>query len=316
MTSSLQTRKMNSLIKCITEFWKAHSLSQALCRLKNSQNPFLKFAAPGHFYSPIPDINYIKEHSEDLFARERTSCPGIDIARQEQISLIKELASYYGQLTFSENKRDGDRYYFSNRYFGHGSSIILYSLMRHFHPQNIVEVGSGFSSAAMLDVNDHFFDGSIRFTFIEPYPERLLSLLTERDRTIHHICVDIAQHVPQTVYTRLKKNDILFIDSSHVAKVGSDVVFLITEILPILRKGVLIHIHDIYWPFEYPEDWFLSGTAWNEAYVVKAFLQFNSSFEILLFNSYLTIHHQDLMKQYLPLFLPDGGSSLWIRKAS
>lgn len=302
-----------SLIKKTPGLWKAYSLLQAL---KTSQNPFLTSAAPGHFYSPIPDIDYIQKHRENIFARDRTSCPGIELAIQEQIGLIRDLVPYYGQMPFSENKQDGFRYYFNNAYFGHGSAIILYSLMRHFQPQSIVEVGSGFSSAAMLDVNDRFFDGTIQFTFVEPYPERLLSLLTERDRARHHICVDIAQDVPKVVYTELKNNDILFIDSSHVAKIGSDVVFLLTEILPILPKGVIIHIHDIYWPFEYPEDWVLSGTAWNEAYLVKAFLQFNESFEILLFNSYLAIHHQDLMKQCLPLFLPDGGSSLWIRKTS
>jgi predicted O-methyltransferase YrrM len=235
---------------------------------------------------------------------------------QEQVGLIKDLMSYYNQMPFSEEKQDGYRYYFNNPFFGHGSSIILYSLMQHFHPQKIVEVGSGFSSAAMLDINDRFFDSSIQFTFIEPYPERLISLLTENDRERHHICVDIAQHVPHTIYTELKNNDILFIDSSHVAKVGSDVVFLLTEILPILKRGVIIHIHDIYWPFEYPEEWVISGRAWNEAYLVKAFLQFNSNFEVLLFNSYLATHHRDLMKQCLPLFLPDGGSSLWIRKTS
>jgi len=302
--------KVKSLIQMMPG---ARSLLQAL---KYSKNPFLKSAAPGHFYSPIPDLDYIQKHREKLFAQDKISCPGIELAMQEQTGLIRGLASYYDQMPFSENKRDGDRYYFHNPYFGHGSSIILYSLMRHFHPQKIVEVGSGFSSAAMLDVNDRFFDGTIQFTFVEPYPERLLSLLTERDKARHHICADIAQDVPHTVYTELKSNDILFIDSSHVAKVGSDVVFLLTEILPILPKGVIIHIHDIYWPFEYPEDWVLSGTAWNEAYLVKAFLQFNESFEILLFNSYLTIHHQELMKQCLPLFLPDGGSSLWIRKTS
>jgi predicted O-methyltransferase YrrM len=302
-----------SLIKKIPGFSKAYSLLQ---HLKNYQNPFLKSAPPGHFYSPIPDIYYIKKNRENLFARDKTSCPGIELAVQEQIDLIKELASYYNQMPFSEEEQDGYRYYFNNPYIGHGSSIILYSLMRHFRPQKIVEVGSGFSSAAMLDVNDRFLDSSIQFTFIEPYPERLLSLLNENDRERHHIFADIAQHVPHTTYTELKNNDILFLDSSHVAKVGSDVVFLLTEILPILQRGVIIHIHDIYWPFEYPEDWVLSGKAWNEAYLVKAFLQFNSSFEILLFNSYLAIHHQDLMKKCLPLFLPDGGSSLWIRKTS
>ena len=322
MATNLQNLK--SLIKRIPGFSKARSYLQALKNkarsflqaLKNSENPFLKRAAPGHFYSPIPDLSYIRKHRETLFTRDRASCPGIELAVEGQVDLVRKLASYYDEMPFPENMQDGFRYYFDNPYFGHGSSIILYSLMRHFRPQNIVEVGSGFSSAAMLDINDRFFGGDIVFTFVEPYPDRLHSLLSEKDTEKHKLCVDIAQFVPLQIYTELKNNDILFIDSSHVAKVGSDVVFLLTEILPILQKGVIIHIHDIYWPFEYPEDWVLSGRAWNEAYLVKAFLQFNGSFEILLFNSYLAIHHQNLMKEYLPRFLPGGGGSLWIRKIS
>jgi predicted O-methyltransferase YrrM len=284
--------------------------------LEYYENPFLRFAAPGHFYSALPDLDFIKEHSNVIFATEKTSCPGIELSVQAQINLIRDLAAYYDEMPFSDKKQKGFRYYFDNQFFGPGCSIILYCLMRHFRPQRILEIGSGFSSAAMLDVNDHFLDRSVRFTFVEPYPERLYSLLIEEDRRKHHIYVDIAQHVPQNVYTELNRNDILFIDSSHVAKVGSDVVFLFTEIMPILSPGVLIHIHDICWPFEYPEDWVLSGRAWNEAYLVKAFLQFNHSFEILLFNSYLGFHHRDLMKQHLPLFLLDPGGGLWIRKIS
>lgn len=301
------------LLKKIPGLSQARSLLRAL---RHSQNPFLRSATPGHFYSPIPDIRYVRDHRSTLFARDRTSCPGIDLGPQRQIGLVRGLASYYGEMPFPETKKEGLRYYFDNPYFGHGSSIVLYSLMRHFHPRRIVEVGSGFSSAAMLDVNDLFFGGDIPFTFIEPYPERLYSLLSVKDRERHHIIVESAQQVPPTVFGELESNDILFIDSSHVAKVGSDVVFLLTEILPALRTGVLVHIHDIYWPFEYPEDWVLRGTAWNEAYLVKAFLQFNSSFEILLFDSYLALHHPDLMRECLPQFLPDGGSSLWLRRIS
>ncbi len=304
---------VKSLIKKIPGVTKVYS---SLRIHENPQDPFLTFAHPGHFYSPIPDLSYVQRHRGDLFVRDRTSIRGIDLAAQKQIDLVRDLSSYYSQMPFSEEKQDGYRYCFSNPFFGHGSSIILYSIMRHFRPQKIVEVGSGFSSAAMLDVNDRFLDGRIQFTFIEPYPERLLSLLTKNDRERHDVLVNVAQHVPRSTYTDLKTNDILFIDSSHVVKVGSDVVSLVTDILPILQEGVIIHIHDIYWPFEYPEDWVLSGIAWNEAYLVKAFLQFNSSFEILLFNSYLATHHQALMRQYLPLFLPHGGSSLWIRKTS
>jgi len=77
---------------------------------------------------------------------------------------------------------------------------------------------------------------------------------------------------------------------------------------------VFVHVHDIFWPFEYPEEWILDGRAWNEAYALKAFLQFNSSFEILLFNSYLSIHHKDVLERHLPLFLRNPGGSIWLRK--
>jgi predicted O-methyltransferase YrrM len=313
---SAYLRRLKPLLKRMPGFRTAHSSLQGLRALRSSQSPFLKSAPPGHHYSPIPDIRYVRKHRETLFARDRTACPGIDLAEEEQMALVRDFTSYYAQLPFPENKQDGARYYMDNESFGHGSAIILYSMMRHFRPKKIVEVGSGFSSAAMLDVNDRFFDGSIKCTFIEPYPETLLSLLSDKDKENHRVVVDIAQQVPQTTYTDLEANDILLIDSSHVVKVGSDVALLLTEILPVLQKGVIVHIHDIYWPFEYPEEWVLSGRAWNEAYLVKAFLQFNSSFQVLLFNSYLAIHHADLMKECLPLFLPDGGSSLWLRKTA
>jgi predicted O-methyltransferase YrrM len=304
-------RSARSLVKKVPGVPQAYFLLQAV---KHSQNPFLKSAPPGHFYSPIPDLDYTREHRGDLWSEIKRSLPGIELAEEKQIGLVRQLAAYYGEVPFTEHKQDGARYYFENPYLGHGSSIILYSMMRHFRPKRIVEVGSGFSSAAMLDVNDRFFDGGIRFTFVEPYPERLLSLLSDRDKHRHRICKDIVQNVPPDMFAELESNDILFIDSSHVAKVGSDVGYLLGEVLPLLKKGVIVHIHDIYWPFEYPEDWVLSGKAWNEAYMVKAFLQFNNCFEIILFNSYLATHQQKLMQECLPLFLPDGGSGLWLRK--
>jgi hypothetical protein len=304
-------RSARSLVKRIPGVPQTYFLLRAV---RHSQNPFLKYAPPGHFYSPIPDLDYTREHRGDLLSQARTFCPGVELAEQQQVDLIRELAAYYDEVPFSEKKQNGARYYFDNPYLGHGSSIVLYSMMRHFHPKRIVEVGSGFSSAAMLDVNDRFFDGGIRFTFVEPYPDRLLSLLSERDKQRHNICSDIVQNVSLDMFSELESNDILFIDSSHVAKVGSDVGYLLGEVLPILQKGVIVHIHDIYWPFEYPDNWVLEGKAWNEAYMVKSFLQFNSCFEILLFNSYLATHHQQLMRECLPLFLPDGGSGLWLRK--
>jgi hypothetical protein len=133
-----------------------------------------------------------------------------------------------------------------------------------------MEVGSGFSSAVMLDTNDLFFSGKIAFTFVEPYPERLLSLMTGEDRSHQEMLVRPVQEVALERFASLRANDILFIDSSHVAKIGSDVVHLLTNVLPMLNRGVIVHFPDIFWPFEYPEEWILEGRAWNENYVLKA----------------------------------------------
>ncbi len=305
--------RVKSVIKRIPGARRGQRVWQAL-RNCPAAPALVDAAPPGHFYSPVPDLEYVKQHREEIFARDRAFCHGIDPKSEEQVALVNALAAYYGEMPFPEEKQDGLRYYLRNPYFGRGSSAILYLLMRHFQPAKITEVGSGFSSAAMLDVNDRFFDGSIQFSFVEPYPERLYSLLQDTDAHKYQVYVESAQHVPQEAYTRLRENDILFIDSSHVAKVGSDVVYLLTEILPVLQKGVIIHFHDIYWPFEYPEDWVFMGRAWNEAYMVKAFLQFNKAFEVLIFNSYLATHHNETLGRCLPGVLDEPGSGLWIRK--
>jgi predicted O-methyltransferase YrrM len=274
----------------------------------------LRNSPPGHFYSPIPDLNFVQKNRERIFSRDTDFCPGIDLNLQKQISLIHAFSDYQTDMPFPEEESPDYRYYFNNDFFGAGSSTVLYSMMRHYQPRQIIEVGSGFSSAAMLDVNDAFFDGKISMTLVEPFPERLMSLLRKNDIEKHLIIDEILQDVPVDIFRRLEENDFLFLDSSHVAKIGSDVVYFLSEILPSLNRGVIVHVHDIYWPFEYPEEWVVAGRAWNEAYVMRAFLQFNGSFEILVFNSYLALRQEEAMRKFLPRFLPGGGSSLWLRK--
>jgi hypothetical protein len=111
----------------------------------------------------------------------------------------------------------------------------------------------------------------------------------------------------------LKANDILFIDSTHVSKTNSDVNYLFFEILPRLQTGVLVHIHDIFFPFDYPREWILEGRSWNEAYLLRAFLQYNPRFEIVLFNDYLQTLHWDSFARLLPRFSKDGGGSVWLQ---
>jgi predicted O-methyltransferase YrrM len=278
------------------------------------RNPFLTFAPPGHFYSPVPDMAFVERHKDRLFDRRAASVPGIDINAAGQLALLDELAAYHDDLPFRDDPSPGLRYYYRNPYFSHGDAIVLCAMMRRLRPQHVIEVGSGFSSAVMLDTNDLFLARRARFTFVEPDPRRLAALLGSREDDRHEVITDIVQAVPLERFQALKANDILFVDSSHVAKIGSDVVHLVTQVLPALASGVVIHFHDISWPFEYPEAWIREGKAWNESYLLKAFLQFNDRFRILFFNSYLGIHHRQALEERLPLYFRQRGSSLWIVK--
>lgn len=280
------------------------------------ENPFLKFAPPGHFYSPLPDMKLVDHYKATLFGLQTSSIPGIENRTEEQLALVKRFSTYYRELPFKDDPSQGLRYYFNNTWFCYGDAIILYCMLRHLRPRRVIEVGSGFSSAVMLDTNDRFLNREVAFTFIDPYPERLLSLLNEEDKKRCQVLASRVQDVPPEPFKALAAGDILFIDSSHVAKVGSDVLHLLTDVLPALKKGVIVHFHDIFWPFEYPEEWIRGGIAWNESYVLKAFLQFNTTFRILLFNSFLGTDQRGLMGQILPLFLKNTGASLWLEKTA
>jgi predicted O-methyltransferase YrrM len=270
-----------------------------------------EFVPQGHFYSAIPSIadreTFLSIPSSD------DEILGINLNTQKQIDLLKQFKKYHDQCPFPEHKTDQFRYYFSNPAYSYTDALTLYSMIRQFKPKRIIEIGSGYSSSVMLDTNDLFFNGEINFTFIEPYPELFHSLLKQDDKK-NLIISRKLQEVDNSIFSSLQANDILFVDSTHVSKLNSDVNRIIFEILTSLQKGVLIHFHDIFWPFEYPKEWILEGRAWNEAYILRAFLEFNESFEILLFSSYLHRYQAKWFQENMPLYLKNTGGNIWIRK--
>ena len=151
------------------------------------------------------------------------------------------------------------RYFFENPTYSYSDAICLYGMIRHVRPRRIIEVGSGYSSCVMLDTNELFFDNRIECTFIDPYPERLQSLIRKDDHARIAIVPKRVQDVAPRRFHEQAANDILFIDSTHVAKIGSDVNHIIGNILPVLRPGVYVHFHDIFYPFEYPLEWLDEG---------------------------------------------------------
>jgi len=136
-------------------------------------------------------------------------------------------------------------------------------MIRHLSPKRFIEVGSGYSSCVVLDINELFFDNRISLTFIEPHTELLFSLIKESDKETSKIIPTDLQDVGLEVLSELCPEDILFIDSTHVSKIGSDVNHIFFEILPRLARGVYIHFHDVFYPFEYPKEWIYEGRAWN-----------------------------------------------------
>jgi hypothetical protein len=280
--------------------------------------------SPGHFYSPIPDQSEVRKHADRIFDGSSRHVPDVELNEEAQLRLFLELAAYYAEHPFAAQRQDGSRFAFENPAFSYFDAIALYCMIRHVRPQRVIEVGSGHSSCALLDTNERFFDGAIDCTFIEPYPQLLMSLVKEEDRPRLRVLARNLQDVEPEVFSELSENDILFIDSSHVAKTGSDVNYIFFEVLPRLRRGVYVHFHDIFFPFEYPKEWVYQGRAWNEAYVLRAFLQSNSHFRIELFNSFLERFHRETIAREMPSCLqysthsmiPTSAQSIWLKKTA
>jgi len=272
------------------------------------------FVPSGHFYSPIPSLDEIRRDEARIFGSWPSRIHGVDLHEQDQLALLHTLLSYYRELPFHSEKREGLRYYFDNPTYSYSDAILLYCMIRYLKPKRIIEVGSGFSSCVTLDTNELFFDGSISTTFVEPYPKVLMSLLKETDKSRIRIIPSRLQDVDSREFEALDANDILFIDSTHVSKINSDVNVLLFEILPRLRENVYVHFHDIAYPFEYPKVWIHEGRAWNEAYLLRAFLSFNNAFRVVLMNTFMEHFHEWFFQQNMPLCLKNPGGSIWIRK--
>lgn len=274
-----------------------------------------EFYPAGHFYSPVPDFAELASREEAVFDRRLCSLPGIDLNDAGQVQFFNSLKQRLSALPFADHPRDGVRFGYVNDFFSYADAIVLASLLCVLAPKRLIEVGSGHSSAAILDVNEHLLNHQIECTFIEPYPKRLRSLCSDADLARTRLIETRLQDVDSSVFAQLEANDVLFIDSSHVCKTGSDVNRLFFEILPQLRSGVFVHIHDVFFPFEYPAHWVLNERrAWSESYLLRAFLSFNAAFRIRFWNDYFALAHRELIDETFPLWLKNTGGSIWIER--
>jgi len=260
------------------------------------------------------------DHYHDPPVRDRAAAPrrprrlpGIDLRVDEQLALLERLR-YGDELRTIQRRSDGRLSpYYDNPAFAPVDGEIYHSLLRHFRPRRVVEVGSGQSTrfaARALALNAR--DGHpAELVAIEPYeaPE-----LDELGATVIRRRVE---DVGAEYFEELEAGDVLFIDSSHVARPGGDVVFLLLEVVPALPQGVLVHIHDVFTPSDYPVEWSRRRWFWTEQYVVEALLTHNANLEVLLAVSFLLEHHPQEIAAACPV--PAGtapgptAGSLWLR---
>lgn len=268
-----------------------------------------KHAVPfNHYESPYADIKQLHEKEHEIFDCEKEIL-NIDFNVEGQLKLIQKMKDLELPNWEAEEGKNNSRYYYHNSWFGRGSADALGFMIQIIKPRNIIEVGSGFSTAVMLDVNECFMNNEIKITSIEPRADRLKRLLRPSDNL--EIYERDLQEISTKFFDKLEENDILFIDSSHVSKIGSDVNYLLFEVLPRLNKGIYIHFHDMFYPFIYPASWIYEGRAYNELYMLRAFLMDNRNYSIELFGDML----EKKYKQKVPKQLNGCGcGSLWIKK--
>jgi hypothetical protein len=268
---------------------------------------------PVHFGSPIPDTRTLPP---DLWAQP-SSLPGLDMRGAAQCALLEELAARWRHEYAALPRTASAGFYLDNGFFEAVDAEVLYALLRDRPPARLVEVGSGFSTlliASALERNRLAGAAPTEYLVCDPHPGAAIRAGVPG---VSRLLQQPVQSVPLSELVGLAAGDILFIDSSHVAAIGSDVVHLVLEVLPRLSAGVLVHVHDIFLPAEYPASWVVGERRfWNEQYLVQAFLAFNEAWDVVWAGSWMHHHHPGALAAAFPAYAPTQTrpASLWLRR--
>ncbi|HXM25575.1 MAG TPA: class I SAM-dependent methyltransferase, partial [Chthoniobacterales bacterium] len=264
---------------------------------------------PVHFYQPIPNTQTLPE----TLWNHPSKLVGIDMNDSLQLDLLRtHFPKFRDEYEQFPTKPPGGpkHFHLNNGLFDGTDALVAYCMVRHFQPRLIIEVGSGFSSLVLGEAIAK--NKSLGLICIEPFPREFLK---QRFPGLHSLIEKRVEDVDLDFFSKLAHGDILFIDSSHTVKIGGDVNFLFLEVLPRLKPGVIVHVHDIFLPFEYRRDWVMEEFRfWAEQYLLQAFLTFNSEFEVLMGNSYLGHYYKEDLKATFPSLASWGGGSFWMHR--
>lgn len=274
-----------------------------------------------HYYSPIPDIADLRQRQ---VWQRKSELTGVDFHPDQQVQFLHSLGKKYGEecnwpATRTANPQE---FYTENNSFSFGCAASLHTILRYYKPRKAFEIGSGnssliFSGALARNASEGY---PCDYVVVDPYPSPLLQNSLP---CLTKVVPERVELMDVSFFEDLKENDILFIDSGHTVRTGSDVNFLFLDVLPRLAPGVVVHVHDIGLPYEYPEAYFTNPSFrmfWTEAYLLQAFLTFNSQFEVLLALNYLMFAKKQEFAQAFPHYDPSKhkavSGSFWMRRNS
>jgi hypothetical protein len=263
-----------------------------------------------HYYDPLFQVKEL----EDGKVRQ---LPGVDLNVKGQLALLASFKYQEELLGFPNQEPSGEKsYYYHNPAFGSGDAEFLYSIIRHAKPKKVVEIGSGFSTLmAQAAIQKNISEDktySCEHVCIEPYEMPWLEQLPVT------VIRKRVEDIEMSYFSKLSANDILFIDSSHMIRRDSDVLVEYLRILPTLKKGVFVHVHDIFTPRDYPVSWLKDHfLLWNEQYLLEAFLTQNSQFAIVGALNFLQHDHPKVLHKALPVLAQEPGrepGSFWMQR--
>jgi predicted O-methyltransferase YrrM len=270
------------------------------------------FPIRDHYYEPLFNPARLRRS-----LREERLLPGIDVNVEGQLAFLSELRFARELAGFPMNGKGASEFYYNNGTFGPGDAEVLYQVVRTVKPSVLLEIGCGFSTLMAEEAikkNRQEAPGyDCKHICVEPYENEWL------ERLGVEVIRERVEDLGPRPFDELKSGDILFIDSSHVIRPQGDVLFEYLEVLPLLASGVLVHVHDIFTPRDYPDEWVIDEVRlWNEQYLLEAFLSCNNSYEILGALNFLAHNYSGELAERCPIFGAQKGlcepGSLWLRK--
>ncbi len=286
-------------------------LTAVLLRRVNSREAFQYWETQGlhvtpvHYYSPIPNTG---ELAADY--PRSSQLIGLDLNEpRQQEYLTSVFPRYAGECRhFQDDTRESGKFSANNAFFYGIDPYVYYCMIRHHRPERVIEVGAGFSTTVALEAAEK--NGAVKITAVEPYPSRMLRANADRMTLLEQK----VERLDFRIFEALTENDILFIDSSHVARTGSDVTYLFSEVLPRLKPGVLVHVHDIFLPDPYPQHLVTQKHQfWNEQFILQAYLTGHTTARIIFANHYMVTRYPDAVQAAFPGNSDWRGLSLWMQ---